>query len=609
MPFYTLNTKKARMSHQAVTYPNFKLLIPAAGIGARFGSTKAKQYSMILGKTILEHSLDKFLALEECTEIYLILAPSDANGVQNKYLKHSKINIVSGGKERKDSIYNGLSAINNPKPEDIILIHDAARPCVRVDDVYNLLAIMNTEKAATLASPISSTLRRSDANNHCEEPVSRDNLWSLQTPQAFHYKDIIFAHKNAKADKNYTDDSQLVSENGIPVKLVKASPENIKITYPEDLELARKYLMSEMETRCGQGYDVHAFDLESNGPIRLCGIDIEHTHKLKGHSDADVGLHTLTDAIYGALCAGDIGIHFPPSDNSFKNMDSAIFLQAAMELLRSKGAKLINADVTLICEAPKIGPHAQKMRARIAEICEVPISRINVKATTSEKLGFTGRKEGIAAQAVVSISVPEGALEEHAEDTEINSGQASKALEQKKQQKIEKDSLKEQEAEKLKSLNLFSPAVILATWFYSGLIKPASGTWGSVAALPFGWAIAHYLGLIPLIIAILLITLIGLWAAHSFEKQTQIHDCKHVVIDEVAGQWLALIPALYFFSLSPISIVAAFIFFRIFDILKPWPVSYFDEEFDNAIGVMGDDIIAGLFAALILTGAFYAGFG
>jgi 2-C-methyl-D-erythritol 4-phosphate cytidylyltransferase/2-C-methyl-D-erythritol 2,4-cyclodiphosphate synthase len=383
----------------------FQVIIPAAGKGTRFGADTPKQYTMLHGKPLIQHAIDAFQAIPECAAIHVIIDPNDAHSFHETLGAQEKLYIAHGGKERKDSVYKALKSISHAEDEELILIHDAARPCVHPADITALLDALQTHRAATLALPVASTLRRSNAEGIAQDSVSRDNLWAIQTPQAFRYGDLIKAHDQSDPQKTYTDDTQLVSELGIPVKCVQCSPNNIKVTMPQDLDLIEKIMSPAHETRSGMGFDVHAFDADKSGPVRLCGVDVAHDHALKGHSDADVGLHTLTDAIFGAIGQGDIGQHFPPSDDTFKDMDSAVFLQRAMETLRTDGGQLINAD---ICEAPKIGPHASAMRDRIAEICGVSPRRINVKATTTEQLGFTGRKEGIAAQAIINISYPAG---------------------------------------------------------------------------------------------------------------------------------------------------------------------------------------------------------
>lgn len=377
------------------------VLIAAAGVGERFigGHSKVpKQYHLINGVQIIERSISKFKKINNISSISCIINPkhkemlSGINGIR----------LIEGGKTRKESVFNGLKGLPDVKNEDVVLIHDAARPLVPLGDIEALINSLKTCRAATLAKPVSSTLRK-QKDECCDEIVDRNQLWAIQTPQAFRYADIIKAHE--KSPNDATDDTSLVTKIGVDVKLVQGSPENFKITTYDDFMMAEKLIKAQSTIRTGLGYDVHAFDNTTTGPIRLGGIDIEHTHKLKGHSDADVALHTITDALLGAISEGDIGQHFPPSDNTYKDMDSAVFLEKARDLLNEHNASINNIDLTIICEAPKIGPHAQKMRTRIATILDIQECAINVKATTSEKLGFTGRKEGIAAQAIATVTI------------------------------------------------------------------------------------------------------------------------------------------------------------------------------------------------------------
>jgi 2-C-methyl-D-erythritol 4-phosphate cytidylyltransferase/2-C-methyl-D-erythritol 2,4-cyclodiphosphate synthase len=389
----------------------FHVLIAAAGRGQRFGksSDKPKQYVALGSHAVIYHSIKIFQSFPNCKSIRVIIDPADAEPYQNSVTGLNLPPPFMGGKERNNSIYNGLNESSNIKNEEIILIHDAARPCVSKADISKLLDALQTNRAATLALPISATLRKQNPKSaEAAETIDRNGLWALQTPQGFRKGDLLAAHENLEnLTSPPTDDTMLVSASGIAVELVRGSPENIKITYPEDMIMAEKLLRQNRTTLTGQGFDVHAFDDDKKGPVRLCGIDVPHTNALKGHSDADVGLHALTDALLGAIGEGDIGRHFPPSDNTYKNMDSAIFLERAVELARDKGARLVNADVTLICEQPKITPHAEAMRQRISVITGLSPERVNVKATTTEQLGFTGRGEGIAAQAIISVSLPD----------------------------------------------------------------------------------------------------------------------------------------------------------------------------------------------------------
>lgn len=390
------------MSNETIS---FNLIIVAAGSGNRLSSQTPKQYIALGDKTILRHTLDVFLEIDGLDNVCVVINPEHRD-LYEKSVQGLEGNIkdCAGGMTRRESVYNGVKALAL-NDDDIVLVHDAARPFVTREDVHELLKQMSNYNAASLAAPVVDTLRYADENDVAQSPTSRDKLWGIQTPQAFRYKTILSAHETCPKDAPFTDDTQMVSEAGEEVKLVNAGKHNFKITTQEDLHMAQRMLSTDIRT--GMGFDVHAFDdVDGVTAIRLCGVDIPFNRKLKGHSDADVGLHTLTDAILGAIGEGDIGQHFPPSNNDFKDMDSAIFLEKAMELLRAAGGKLINADVTIVCERPKIGDYKDVITYRMAEILGVSPKRINIKATTTEKLGFTGRKEGIAAQAVVSVEMP-----------------------------------------------------------------------------------------------------------------------------------------------------------------------------------------------------------
>lgn len=380
---------------------DFYAIIVAAGTGSRTGLQQPKQFVTIAGKTSLQRCVDIFDAHPLCKGLIVAL---DAQHIETTAIT-SRISLqkVTGGQTRKDSVYNALQALDNLPDEALVLIHDAARPFLHHDDINALLrTLTDGHKAATLSKPVSDTLLREDGQR-----PERDGLHALQTPQAFRYALIMQAHRQAKPNATYTDDTALVTEMGESVKLVTAQHFNDKITYAQDITMAEARLSTTYETRTGQGFDVHAFEGTPSGkPLILCGVTVPHDKALSGHSDADVGLHTITDALLGALGEGDIGRHFPPSDPKFKDMDSAIFLEKARDILTEKGGAIVNIDLTLICEAPKITPHAPAMIARVAEILQTDQSRISIKATTTEKLGFTGRGEGIAAQAVATIKVP-----------------------------------------------------------------------------------------------------------------------------------------------------------------------------------------------------------
>lgn len=384
--------------------PTYHVIIPAAGSGTRTGLNAPKQFHTIHGRAILDYTLDVFENDPYCEGIVLAL-PQDMASTFTP--KHSKIiNIVAGGATRQSSITNALAAFDNIKDTDLILIHDAARPYLHRDDLAKTLRAFKQDgvRAATLCKRVSDTLLHTSGDR-----PDRSELYALQTPQIFEYDLIAKAHQQATTNQ-HTDDSALVTALGESVKLVIADHYNDKITFAQDIAMAEKILPETVtyETRTGQGFDVHAFDDgTSEKPLILCGVNVPHDRALTGHSDADVGLHTITDALLGAIAQGDIGRHFPPSDATFKDIDSAVFLEKARDLVKEADGKIINIDLTLICEAPKITPHAPAMIARVADILQIDQRRVSIKATTTEKLGFTGRKEGIAAQAVATVKVPE----------------------------------------------------------------------------------------------------------------------------------------------------------------------------------------------------------
>ncbi|MCL4677072.1 MAG: bifunctional 2-C-methyl-D-erythritol 4-phosphate cytidylyltransferase/2-C-methyl-D-erythritol 2,4-cyclodiphosphate synthase [Alphaproteobacteria bacterium] len=396
--------------------PRFHVVLVAAGGGVRSGQTVPKQYCPLGGQPILRHSLNTFRQIPGLDSLITVINPEHSPLYEAAVKGFSLPSPIPGGKTRKESVFKGLEALPSADDRAIVLIHDAARPFVRQEDIMALVqTIADGAEAATLAHPVADTVLYAlmrEGDPFCGEPAQRTNLWAVQTPQAFRLGVIKKAHMESPAELEATDDAGLVRAMGVDVKLVQGSPLNLKITYPKDLAVAEEMYaaMSEIETRTGTGYDVHAFAETEDSPqsIRLCGVDIPFGRRLAGHSDADVGLHALTDAILGAIGGGDIGTHFPPSNPAFKGMDSAAFLKHASDLLKQKGGYLINADITMICEAPKIGPHRDAIVARIAEILAVPPDRINIKATTTEGLGFTGRREGIAAQAAVNVALPRG---------------------------------------------------------------------------------------------------------------------------------------------------------------------------------------------------------
>jgi 2-C-methyl-D-erythritol 4-phosphate cytidylyltransferase / 2-C-methyl-D-erythritol 2,4-cyclodiphosphate synthase len=376
-------------------------ILVAAGSGSRFGAETPKQFLTIAGKPVIRHAAEALAA-----HVFVIQPVGDAAPIQAA-LKGIPgcLPAVPGGETRQDSVRAGLEALAPHQP-DIVLVHDAARPVIPHGTVPALLAALRESPGAIPAAPVADTLKRV-VRGVITETVPRTGLFRAQTPQAFRFATLLAAHQAGLTGA--TDDASLLEAAGETVETVPGSDDNIKLTYPEDLIRLERIMAATTITRVGTGFDVHAF--EPNRPLVLCGVTVPHDKGLAGHSDADVGIHALCDAIYGALGQGDIGRHFPPSEASWKDADSARFLLHAASVIAAAGGRLANADITLICERPKITPHAPAMIARLAALLGVTPGRVSVKATTTEKLGFTGRGEGIAAQAVVSLLVPDSSPE------------------------------------------------------------------------------------------------------------------------------------------------------------------------------------------------------
>jgi 2-C-methyl-D-erythritol 4-phosphate cytidylyltransferase/2-C-methyl-D-erythritol 2,4-cyclodiphosphate synthase len=393
------------MEKSATKTVPFYAVIVAAGSGTRAGADLPKQYVRIAGKPVLRHTLERFMACPGLRGIRVVINPDHRSLYDAAVAGLALPAPVAGGNSRKYSVFNGLSAFSDLKYTDIVLIHDAARPFVAVEDIERLAQTIQSYDAATLAVPMADTLRH--ATDKAQDFVDRTGLWGIQTPQAFRYGVIMESHAKAAPGAEWTDDTGLASAAGFDVAVVAGNRRNFKITTSDDWEMADNLMtgLQNMRTRIGMGFDVHAFAQIQGGPVRLCGVDVDHPHRLYGHSDADVGLHAITDALLGAVAAGDIGRHFPPTDPKWKGVDSAVFLREAVRIVKEKGGEIVNIDVTLICEAPKIGPHSGLMQEKVAEICGIAPDQVNIKATTTEKLGFTGRGEGIAAQAVASVQV------------------------------------------------------------------------------------------------------------------------------------------------------------------------------------------------------------
>ena len=386
------------------------VIIVAAGAGLRVGGDVPKQYQHIGGRQVLRHTLEVFLSHENVTTIQTVIGDGHRPLYDEAVAGLTLPDPVQGGATRQASVWHGLQAVAASNPAKV-LIHDAARPFVDHATISAVIDALDEGPAAIPALAVADTLKRA-SNGIIIATVDRAGLWAAQTPQGFRTSDIIAAHKAAAASgrSDFTDDASIAEWAGLDVAIVAGTPENRKITTAADLHEAEARLNHGAHSmltdiRVGHGYDVHAF--EDGDHVILCGVKIPHTKKLKGHSDADVGLHTITDAIYGALCEGDIGKHFPPTDPQWKGAESWIFLDHAAKMVRDRGGIISHVDLTLICQAPKMRPHVDAMRESVAKIISIDVGRVSVKATTTEWLGFTGREEGIAAAATATIRLPE----------------------------------------------------------------------------------------------------------------------------------------------------------------------------------------------------------
>jgi 2-C-methyl-D-erythritol 4-phosphate cytidylyltransferase / 2-C-methyl-D-erythritol 2,4-cyclodiphosphate synthase len=374
-------------------------VIVAAGRGVRAGGGMPKQWRMLAGRAVAAWTLDAFRDSPVVGPVALVLHPDDM-GLAPGYAGHPDVIVATGGATRDASVRAGLEALV-PFAPDLVLIHDVARPLVSQELIGRVVEALAFADAAAPALAVTDALWRG-AEGRVTGTEDRAGLWRAQTPQGFRFERILAAHRSHRGGA--ADDVEVARAAGLDVTIVPGEERNLKITGPEDFARAERLLRDGMDIRTGNGFDVHAF-----GPgdsVVLCGVTLPHTQGLMGHSDADVGMHALTDAIYGALAEGDIGRHFPPSDPQWKGADSAIFLEHAVRLAVRRGYRIANGDVTLICERPKIGPHAIDMQTRLEEIMRLEPGLISVKATTSERLGFTGREEGIAALATVTLVAP-----------------------------------------------------------------------------------------------------------------------------------------------------------------------------------------------------------
>jgi len=388
--------------------PKTVFLIVAAGRGMRAGGGVPKQYQQLAGKAVLTHTLQAVIGQPAISHTLTIIHPDDKELYKAATHPFGKglLPPVMGGKTRQKSVLNGLLALRELNPDNV-LIHDAARPFIDPQLITRTLEGLSHHEAVLPAIPVTDTIKQVE-RSIVMRTVDRARLFAAQTPQGFSFPYILDLHKKADLvdNANFTDDASLVEWSGNSVQVIKGSVRNIKLTTQRDMEMAELVLAHalQLETRIGNGFDVHAF--EAGNGVTLCGIKIPFDRQLKGHSDADVAMHALTDAIYGALGEGDIGRHFPPTVQKWKDVASAVFLEHAIEMVEKRGGKIINIDLTIICEQPKISLHHQKMREQLARIMDIKAQRISIKATTTEGLGFTGRAEGIAAQAIANISLP-----------------------------------------------------------------------------------------------------------------------------------------------------------------------------------------------------------
>lgn len=377
-------------------------LIVAAGRGERAGGGAPKQYRRLAGLPVLRRSLSPFLAHPRVDAVRVVIADGQHDAYAEATAGLNLPEPVVGGAERQDSVRLGLEALADQRP-DAVLIHDAARPFVPAAMIDRVLDALAGAPGALPVLPVVDTLKRG-ANGFVGDTVSRDGLWRAQTPQGFRYAEILDAHRAALGGPAATDDAALAERAGLAVALVEGSEDAAKLTTAEDLARAEARLSALLETRVGTGFDVHR--IGPGDAMMLGGVAIPHDGALVGHSDADVALHALTDAILGGLADGDIGAHFPPSDPQWRGAASDRFLADAVRRVHARGGRIRHLDLTIICERPKIGPHRDAIRTRIASICGIAVDRVSVKATTTERLGFTGRQEGVAAQAAATLALP-----------------------------------------------------------------------------------------------------------------------------------------------------------------------------------------------------------
>lgn len=381
------------------------IIIVAAGRGSRAGEGLPKQYRKLMGKTLLRRTVESFQKAAPNAPVICVIHPDDQHLYDDALDGIPLLMPVYGGTTRQESVFNGLKAAQGLAP-DYVLVHDAARPFMGQAVFDNVMAALKAgAKAVVPGVPVTDTLKHAP-DRMIEHTVDRANLFAVQTPQGFPFADLLRAHGVAPHN-TFTDDAAVMEKNGEIVHIARGESANFKITTPEDFARAEERLMLQIaDIRVSSGYDVHRF--EAGDHVWLCGVKIAHTHALKGHSDADVGLHALTDALLGAIADGDIGTHFPPSDEQWRGAPSHMFLTYARDRILARNGMIAHVTVCLICERPKIGPHKDCMRQKVADLLQIDVGRVSIQATTTEKLGFTGREEGIAAQATATVRLPFG---------------------------------------------------------------------------------------------------------------------------------------------------------------------------------------------------------
>lgn len=390
--------------NDAPSETSFHAVIVAAGRGVRAGGGLPKQFRPLAGVPVLTRTVALFAAHPDCRRLIVVAAAEEADRCRALLSATRGVEIVPGGSTRQASVRAGLEVLAEEPEDAVVLIHDAARPFATGGLLGRVAAAAAVTGAAVPVLPVVDTLKQVTEDGRVAATVPRDPLRRAQTPQGFRLGPLLSAHRAGANGPEATDDAALMEAGGHAVATVEGETNNMKLTTESDFHDAERRLAPLWETRTGMGYDVHRF-----GPgdgVWLFGLKIPHDKTLQGHSDADVGLHAITDALLGAVAEGDIGTHFPPSDPQWRGAASDRFLAHARDLVLAKGGRILSVDATAICERPKLGPHREALRARVAEILGLSVSRVSLKATTTEKLGFTGRGEGIACQAVATVALP-----------------------------------------------------------------------------------------------------------------------------------------------------------------------------------------------------------